>query len=78
MPDRQWLVTILSSLKPHYIKSLVEYAENLRIKEVLPNPSNAEIEISSEYLQLFKKTRSGYRSPQDTTKRAKTSKVKGC
>lgn len=53
MPDRQWLVTILSSLKPHYIKSLVEYAENLRIKEVLPNPSNAEIEISSEYLQLL-------------------------
>jgi hypothetical protein len=53
LPDRNWLMTVVSSLKPHLIKTLVNHAENLRVQEKIPRSNDAEIEISAEYLQLL-------------------------
>ena len=50
LPDRRWVMDVVCSLKPHFMKCLIDHADNVRMKEKLPSEAVGEIEISSEYL----------------------------
>ena len=56
MPNREFVITIISSLKPHYIRQAIENTENLRQIKVNPKASEAKSEISAEFEKLLKET----------------------